>query len=330
VATAGSGVFFDVLYLQDATGGISVFGTVPSDKVIPLGAVLQVTGVVDEYNGDIELKFNDFYQDFVWQGWTPPVLPMTLDTGSAMLPANEGWLVETTGLVTQILDAGSCLIDDGSGPALIFVDGYIGQLPDGLQVGDTLSAVGLAGEFAGGHRLRVRNPSELVIIPSLDLVSGWNMISLPLVLADPNPDAVFPAGWPLFLWDAVQGSYRDRSQITLAIGVGYWLKAPSAQVLPIEGQSNPSALHLIPLSTGWNLIGAPFYQQIPWDSIHVLKAAEVKTLNEAMLAGWIKGPFYRWTGSAYESINSGGIFQPTSGYWLKGLQNGCTLEVAKP
>jgi len=537
VVTAGSGTFFDVLYLQDATGGISVFGTVPSDKVIPLGAVLQVTGVVDEYNGDLELKFNDFYQDFLWQGWTPPVLPMTLDTGSAMLPANEGWLVETTGLVTQILDAGSCLIDDGSGPALIFVDGYIGQLPDGLQVGDTLSAVGLAGEFAGGHRLRVRNPSELVILPpviaaspgsflfnatregadplaqnlqiqnegggtlswnalgdapwlsltptagtnngdvlvevhiaglaagtytavititaagaansplevpvtltvepqppaigfapslftsaatpgegnppdqilnvwnngdeplnwtvagsedwltllptsgsddgsvavevdttglvagtytalititapdavnnpqqipvtltvapafitlNLDLVSGWNMISLPLVLADANPDAVFPAGWPLFLWDAAQGSYKGRSQITLAIGVGYWLKAPSAQVLAIDGLVNPSTLQLIPLSTGWNLIGTPYHQPVAWSSIHVRKAGELKTLDEAMLAGWIKGPFYRWSGSTYELIISGGIFQPTSGYWLKGLQDGCTLEVAKP
>jgi hypothetical protein len=165
---------------------------------------------------------------------------------------------------------------------------------------------------------------------NLDLVSGWNMISLPLVLADPNPDAVFPAGWPLFLWDAAQGSYKGRSEITLAIGVGYWLKAPLACVLTVEGLVNPSDLQLIPLSTGWNLIGAPFYQQVTWNSIHVLKAAEVKTLDEAMLAGWIKGPFYRWTGSAYESITSGGIFQPTSGYWLKGLQEGCALEVAKP
>ena len=435
VVTAGSGTFFDVLYLQDATGGISVFGTIPSDKVIPLGAVLQVTGVLDEYNGDIELKFNDFYQDFVWQGWTSPVLPLTLDTGSSMLPANEGWLVETTGLVTQILDTGSCLIDDGSGPALIFVDGYIGQLPTGLQVGDTLRAVGLAGEFAGGHRLRVRDPSELVILPPVlatspdsflfsavregvdplaqtlqihndgggtlswsvsgdapwlsltptsgtndgdvqvevhiaglatgtytatititapgatnsplqipvtltvapatitlnyDLISGWNMISIPLVLADAHPDAVFPAGWPLFLWDAVQGSYVGRSEITLAIGVGYWLKAPLAQVLSVEGQANPSALQLIPLWTGWNLIGTPYHQPVAWDSIHVRKAAEVKTLDEAILAGWIKGPFYRWTGSTYELINSGGIFQPTSGYWLKALQDGCELEVTKP
>jgi hypothetical protein len=162
VVTAGSGTFFDVLYLQDATGGISVFGSIPSDKVIPLGAVLQVTGVLDQYNNDLELKFNDFYQDFLWVGWTTPVVPQTLGTGPAMLRSNEGLLVEITGIVTQILDAGSCLIDDGSGPALVFIDGYIGQLPAGLQVGDTLQAVGLTGEFAGGHRLRVRDPSELV------------------------------------------------------------------------------------------------------------------------------------------------------------------------
>lgn len=45
--TSGTGKFFDVIYLQDETGGITVFGTIPSDKIINEGAVLQVTGVID-------------------------------------------------------------------------------------------------------------------------------------------------------------------------------------------------------------------------------------------------------------------------------------------
>jgi hypothetical protein len=63
--TAASGTFFDVTYLQDATGGITVFGAIPSDTILPLGAVLQVKGTIDAYNGDTELAFTSFADDFV-------------------------------------------------------------------------------------------------------------------------------------------------------------------------------------------------------------------------------------------------------------------------
>jgi len=162
------------------------------------------------------------------------------------------------------------------------------------------------------------------------LLSGWNMISVPVVLQDPRPDAVFPSGWPLFSWDAKQGRYLQRSEITLAIGRGYWLKVPFTQPITISGLPNDTVLSSIPLFPSWNLIGTPYHQAVAWSSVSVSKGDETKSLDAAFSAGWIKGPFYRWTGNAYELISSGGTFQPTSGYWLKGLQEGCALVFTKP
>jgi len=168
IVTAASGTFFDVIYLQDATGGITVFGAIPSDTILPLGAVLQVKGVVDAYNGDTELSFSSFADDFVWVGWTAEVVPKTFSTGALGYNSNEGWLVKAEGSVTQIVDTGTCVIDDGSGPIVVFIDGYIGTLPASLRVGDYVSCIGLSGEYAYGRRVRVRNPGGVTILFAAD------------------------------------------------------------------------------------------------------------------------------------------------------------------
>ena len=161
--TSGTGKFFDVIYLQDETGGITVFGTIPSDKIIPEGAILQVTGVIDHYNGDTELQFSDFSKDFLWVGWTTTPEPRVFSTGALNLEENEGWLVKTEGFVTEVIDAGTCKINDGSGEIIVFIDGYIGTLPAGTNAGDYMVVIGLSGEYAGGHRIRVRQPSDIEV-----------------------------------------------------------------------------------------------------------------------------------------------------------------------
>jgi len=163
--TSGTGKFFDVIYLQDETGGITVFGTIPSDKIIPEGAVLQVTGVIEQYNGDTELEFKDFYKDFLWVGWTDVPEPLIFSTGVLNLEENEGWLVKTEGFVTEIMDDYTCKIDDGTGEIIVYIDGYIGELPDGLKVGDYLYVIGLSGEYSGGHRIRVRSQDDISFTP---------------------------------------------------------------------------------------------------------------------------------------------------------------------
>jgi len=229
VVTAGSGTFFDVIYLQDATGGITIFGTIPSDKIIPLGAVLQIKGVVDAYNGDIELQFSDFADDFIWVGWTTEPVPRAFTTGALDHDENEGWLVKTEGFVTQIIDASTCVIDDGSGPIVVFIDGYIGTLPAGLKVGDYLSVIGLSGEYADGRRVRVRNAGDVsaVVTYTLTYTAGANGTitgttpqtvgygaSGTLVTAVPN------AGYHFVSWsDGILTAARTDTNVTVDITV---------------------------------------------------------------------------------------------------------------
>ena len=53
--------FFDCMYVQDETGGITVFGV--SEQSIKEGQRVRVEGVVDDYLGDTELALNNEFTD---------------------------------------------------------------------------------------------------------------------------------------------------------------------------------------------------------------------------------------------------------------------------
>lgn len=194
----------------------------------------------------------------------------------------------------------------------------------------TLSAAGASNTPRQVPVTLVVNPSGPGVTVSYDLVTGWNMISIPLALTNPSPDALLPLGWPLYAWDATQGTYLSRTQILLSLGTGYWLKVPTAQTLTLFGSPNEQASTAIPLALGWNMIGTPYHQPVSWGSVTVTQRVESKTLDQAVASGWIQNAFYRWTGTTYQLVGSGGTFQPTSGCWVKTLQAGCTLTFPKP
>ena len=56
-AVTPKNAFFEVVYVQDATGGITVFGI--SKTPLPLGTKVKVTGFVDQYQGDSELQIEN-------------------------------------------------------------------------------------------------------------------------------------------------------------------------------------------------------------------------------------------------------------------------------
>jgi len=335
IVTAGSGTFFDVLYLQDESGGVTVFGSLPSDKIVPLGTVLQVTGVVDEYGGDLELKYADFYKDILWVGWTDPLDPTPMITDETMFNANEGWLVQTKGAVTEILDSGTCLIDDGSGPSRIFLDAYVGTLPVGLKIGDSVSVIGLTGEYAQGHRIRVRSAAEVQILNAtftLSLTEGWNLIGFPLKTAS-EPSVVFaglPSGWMLCYWDPVSLRYQTNDQISLVPGASYWIRVSASADYQISGQSFVQLQQEIPLSYGWNMIGSPYEQVIPWTNARVCLGELTQTLDQAVSSGWIAGSAYGWEDYRYFNAHSAGEFTAGKGYWLNSLQRDCILVFYRP
>jgi uncharacterized protein (TIGR02145 family) len=81
------------------------------------------------------------------------------------------------------------------------------------------------------------------------VAAGWNLLSLPLLVADPAKASLFPSSSSnAFLYD---GAYRATD--TLASGSGFWLKFPAAETVMIGGRGD---FHdTIGVRAGWNLVG---------------------------------------------------------------------------
>lgn len=181
--TAPGNAFFDTIYIEDVTGGINIFPVSGMD--IKVGQKVKVTGTLDQYQGDLELRVIDIA---VTDEAVNPVEPTALSTQAAMDSANGGMLVKVEGIVKR-MDSQNIYVDDGSGMARVFVDGYIGdgsgdatklgQWDSRIQVGEKISAIGLASVDTAGPRLRVRNTAEIV----------WIFVSIPVGVTYEKTDA---------------------------------------------------------------------------------------------------------------------------------------------
>lgn len=172
-AVTPKNAFFEVIYVQDGTAGITVFGV--SKTPLKVGEKVRLTGFVDEYQGDTELQIKNEDKDLtILDESIKPIAPKEMKTSESMLESSEGLLVKATGKVTK-MDTQNIYIDDGSGVSRVYVEGYIGDGTEAskgkwnssIKIGDTVSVVGLASEDPEGHRLRVRNTSEIVLMQNL-------------------------------------------------------------------------------------------------------------------------------------------------------------------
>jgi uncharacterized protein YdeI (BOF family) len=156
--TAAYGEFFNVMYVQDSTGGITVHA--PAGDIdagtFTRGTHVRVIGTVGIYNGDTEIEFFEAEQVQVITPDGYDAIPLALTTAQATLEPNEGWLTTVTGRVLGQSGTDTLIVDDGSGPVRIFLDGYNGTLAD-IQLYDLIQVTGLASEDGSGARIRVRN-----------------------------------------------------------------------------------------------------------------------------------------------------------------------------
>jgi hypothetical protein len=127
----------------------------------------------------------------------------------------------------------------------------------------------------------------------------WNMISVPLVVADYTKDTLYPT--------SVSNAFAYQSGYTvepiLANGAGYWLKFSGAQSIPING----SELHSLSLAVtqGWNMIGT-IDQPLPVSQV----------MSDT--AGLTTSQFFGYHG-IYQVADT---LQPGTGYWVKANQAG--------
>ncbi len=155
--TAAFGEFFNVLYVQDETGGLTIHapaGDISATQYLR-GAQVRVLGTIDIYQGDTEVEFFEAEQVQVITSTIDLPAPLPLSTQAAALEINQGWLTQITGTVVA-KNGESIVVDDGSGPVRAFLDGYNGTW-DNVHVLDQVTVKGLISEDGDGPRIRVRN-----------------------------------------------------------------------------------------------------------------------------------------------------------------------------
>ncbi len=126
----------------------------------------------------------------------------------------------------------------------------------------------------------------------VNIVDGWNMLSLPVRPADPSVATLFPnATSPAYMY---QNGYVAVTSLTP--GQGVWLKFDAAETVNICGDRVTDA---VSVTSGWNIIG--IYDQM----------VDVDLIGTTV--GSVDSPFYSYANGYVDAT----ILTPGQGYWVK-------------
>ena len=128
------------------------------------------------------------------------------------------------------------------------------------------------------------------------VVAGWNLLSVPLHVADPSRTTLYPSALSsAFAYSGAAG-YVPRD--TLSLGEGYWLKFAAPENVSITGVQ--TGFDTIPVAAGWNLIGSV--------------SAAVDTGAVVRIPVDVVASSYYGYGTGYSPA---GTLQPGRAYWVK-------------
>lgn len=167
--------FFDTIYLQDETGGITIFPY--SELGLELGTKMRITGNTEHYQGDFEIQIMSYE---ILDADKKIIDPEKMSAKDAMDYGNNGGeLIQVQGEVVSVTMSNGVVSefvvkDEKGDEAKVFIDGYIlsgttgkNELADIVKEGNTVSAVGLLYLHPEGDSevsvsvLRVRDCDEI-------------------------------------------------------------------------------------------------------------------------------------------------------------------------
>jgi fibronectin type 3 domain-containing protein len=138
---------------------------------------------------------------------------------------------------------------------------------------------------------------------SMNLQNSWNLLSLPVTVADRHLSSVFPtAASPAFRYDQSMGYVQSD---LLDYHNGYWLRFSAIQAMTLQGSAR--ALDTIPLRLGWNLIGT---------ISSTLPVSSIQTIPPNLLYSRF---FTHIHNQGYAVAYS---LEPGKGYWIKASGDG--------
>jgi hypothetical protein len=136
-----------------------------------------------------------------------------------------------------------------------------------------------------------------VISCSMDLRSGWNMISLPVIQESPKVSDLFPQAVVIYGYEKA-GYVRVKRDENLEAGKGYWILLNEAKTYTLTGLYIPDYTHMIE-EDGWKMIGGCSFD------------AKASSTNCNI------GVIYMYEqGVGYKRVLEGEYLQPGKGYWI--------------
>ena len=165
VVSVPPGVFDGGFAIQDHTAGIWIMP--PADPIpLRLGQRVRVQGTLDEPNG--QLSIHAAAIGALGDRDIPVARPVR--TG-ALGERDEGWLVRVRGRVTgEVVDDApwgwKVLVDDGSGPVLVFVDAETNVDVRPFRAGATVEVTGFAGQYDDHYEVVPRAQVDIRVVPA--------------------------------------------------------------------------------------------------------------------------------------------------------------------
>ncbi|MDI6767906.1 MAG: M36 family metallopeptidase [Bacteroidota bacterium] len=132
------------------------------------------------------------------------------------------------------------------------------------------------------------------------VVAGWNMVSIPQVVANFSKPAVYPNA----VSDAFTYEGRYVPKDILANGIGYWVNF-GANPPAVNYTGNSTFVTTVNINRGWNLIGT-------------ISAAVYTSTITTIPTNIITTPFLEWNGGYVDAS----ILQVGKSYWVKANQGG--------
>lgn len=163
-------VFERSLYIQDASGGLLIYWSRPSWPALQLGDWIEVTGTLDDFHGERELKVRRA-RDLTVLGPGDPPTPIIVRCDQ-IGELYEGMLVMVAGAVSGFSER-SLRLRDSNGDVIIYVREGLPWKRPWVERGEWWSAIGVVSQYltepssAGGYRLLPRFADDLARMPNI-------------------------------------------------------------------------------------------------------------------------------------------------------------------
>ena len=205
----------------------------------------------------------------------------------------------------------------------------VGQLVTNSVYYFAIKAVDEKGNVSGISN--VSNSTNLPPLPVTAIRQGYTMISLPLATSTTDVQTLFSGivgtTAELYWWSSNGLGGSDGAFIAetnVVAGYGYMLKSDTANaVLNITGTAITDPSRAIPLQPGWNMIGNPYSSEVAIRNTYVRRVStgELKSYENAVIAGWLGNAIYNFNGSTYDfSMYTDATLKLWQGYWVSILQ----------